>query len=198
MAGDDNNAYDVFLVDRDPDDNGLFDEGNDALELVSVALSGGPGNSSSDRPSLSDDGSRVAFGSWASDLVESDVNGHYDAFVRDRARNVTLLVSVADDGTQTWCAAGSRRGPARSARVGAAEWIVAASLFAPAQARREESLPALVAALESDSDEVGDAAGAALSVGIGRHPALAWDARLRGSARGTRPRARRRPCRWPW
>jgi Tol biopolymer transport system component len=100
VANDDNNAYDVFLVDRDPDGNGVFDEGNDTLELESVALSGGPGNSSSDRPSISDDGSRVAFLSFASDLVESDTNGHWDAFVRDRAKGVTLLVSVADDETQ--------------------------------------------------------------------------------------------------
>lgn len=100
VADDGNNAYDVFLVDRDPDGNGVFDEGNDSLELVSVALGGGPGNSSSQRPSISDDGSRVAFLSFASDLVESDTNGHWDAFVRDRAKGVTLLVSVADDGTQ--------------------------------------------------------------------------------------------------
>jgi len=100
VPGGGNDAYDVFLVDRDPDGNGLFDEGNDALELVSVALDGGAANSSSDRPSVSDDGSRVAFGSWASDLVENDKNGHYDIFVRDRTLNKTTLISVADDGTQ--------------------------------------------------------------------------------------------------
>jgi hypothetical protein len=42
----------------------------------------------------------VAFGSLASNLVARDANDVTDVFVRDRARHVTFLASVARDGAQ--------------------------------------------------------------------------------------------------
>ncbi len=52
------------------------------------------------RCSLSADGSRVAFDSLASKLVESDTNNAYDVFVWEAATGQTIRVSVASDGTQ--------------------------------------------------------------------------------------------------
>ncbi|HXE76448.1 MAG TPA: putative Ig domain-containing protein [Candidatus Xenobia bacterium] len=70
------------------------------VELVSVATGGGPGNSDSGDPVLSDDGRFVAFTSFSTNLVANDTNGVTDIFIRDRACNQTILASVATDGTQ--------------------------------------------------------------------------------------------------
>jgi Tol biopolymer transport system component len=50
--------------------------------------------------SLTSDGRLVVFGSWASDLVVGDLNGHQDVFLRDRVTGVTELVSVSGAETQ--------------------------------------------------------------------------------------------------
>lgn len=57
----------VYMHDRDPDENDLFDEGNGTTTLVSVALCGEAGNGTSNRPAISRDGSLVAFVSSASE-----------------------------------------------------------------------------------------------------------------------------------
>lgn len=62
--------------------------------LVSVNMSGGPGNDNSSSPSISADGRYVVFQSDASDLVPNDNNGNTDVFVRDLVANTTTLVSV--------------------------------------------------------------------------------------------------------
>lgn len=67
---------------------------NNFSELVSVNLgasSGGNGDSLS--PSVSSDGSRIAFSSTASDLVPGDTNNASDIFVRDLNTGLTILVS---------------------------------------------------------------------------------------------------------
>ncbi len=69
------------------------------VELVSVVAGGGPANSDSGDPALSDDGRFVAFTSFATNLITSDTNGVTDVFLRDRACSQTLRVSVATDGT---------------------------------------------------------------------------------------------------
>lgn len=66
--------------------------------LVSVALDGRLPDRASECPSISADGQRVAFASYATDLVAGDDNRVRDVFVRDLARGVTLLASVAADG----------------------------------------------------------------------------------------------------
>ena len=73
-----------------------------SMELISVNTSGGAGNSSSDAVSVSDDGCRVVFRSFSSDLVASDSNGGPDVFVRNRctAPATTSLVSVSSAGIQ--------------------------------------------------------------------------------------------------
>jgi len=80
---------DVFVLDRS----------TDAVECISQAVNGAPGNSISTSPAISADGSHVAFGSWASDLVLGDTNPADDVFVRDLDTGETLLVSVMQDGS---------------------------------------------------------------------------------------------------
>jgi Tol biopolymer transport system component len=92
VANDTNNTYDVFVHDRQTGET----------ERVSVASDGSETNpnSISYMPSLSGDGRYVAFLSNAINLVASDTNGTYDAFVHDRQTGETARVSVASDGTQ--------------------------------------------------------------------------------------------------
>ena len=70
-GGDSNGGYDVFLRDRK----------EHVTHLVSASPPGTPGNSSSFEAAISGDGSRVAFGSNASDHVVGDTNGVSDIFV---------------------------------------------------------------------------------------------------------------------
>jgi Tol biopolymer transport system component len=69
-------------------------------ERVSVASDGTPQDSFAAPPSISADGSRVAFASFATNLVPDDDNGMFDVFVRDRTVGTTVMASVATDGTQ--------------------------------------------------------------------------------------------------
>ncbi len=99
-AGDANGQEgDVFLHDRDADEDGIYDEpGAVALELLSVASDATQGNADSMELSVSPDGRYVAFRSYASNLVAGDTNGTGDIFVRDRWTGQTELVTVALDG----------------------------------------------------------------------------------------------------
>jgi Tol biopolymer transport system component len=93
VAGDTNGVSDVFVRDR---------TGTPAFTArrVSVASDGTEANGPSRRPSISDDGRRVAFVSEATNLVAGDTNGTADAFVHDLATGTTTRVSVATGGTQ--------------------------------------------------------------------------------------------------
>jgi WD40 repeat protein len=71
-----------------------------STERVSVDSTGGEGNDSSiGRASLSSDGRRVAFTSYATNLVAGDANGSLDVFLHDRNGGATELVSVSTAGT---------------------------------------------------------------------------------------------------
>ena len=89
VAGDFNGTIDIFLRDRQ----------TGTTTLVSTTASGTSGNSSSASPSISADGSRVAFLSVASDLVAGDTNASADVFVRDIPSSTTWLVSRLPSGT---------------------------------------------------------------------------------------------------
>src|SRR5262249_9356055 len=52
VAGDTNGTFDIFVHDRDPDGNGIFDEGNGITTCVSVDATGVPGNGESDDCSI--------------------------------------------------------------------------------------------------------------------------------------------------
>lgn len=86
----------IFLRDRDPDGNGIFDEaGHVTVELISVSGDGIPGNGASSMPAISGDGRLVVFQSDATNLASGDSNGATDIFVRDRVSQKTTLVSRA-------------------------------------------------------------------------------------------------------
>jgi hypothetical protein len=100
VAGDTNATNDVFLHDRDPDGNGIFDEGNGVTTRVSVRSNGAQANKASNFPMVSADGSTVVFSSYASNLVAGDTNGASDVFAYDRLTAKTRRVSVDSAGVQ--------------------------------------------------------------------------------------------------
>jgi hypothetical protein len=73
VDGDTNDKYDIFVHDR------LTGE----TRRVSVASDGTQGNSRSIFPSISADGRFIAFGSYASNLVDGDTNSGKDIFVHE-------------------------------------------------------------------------------------------------------------------
>lgn len=79
VPGDTNNASDVFLRDRD----------QLTTILVSANPAGHPGNGASRYPSMSADGSLIAFESDASDLVPGDTNGVTRIFVWNKQTGTT-------------------------------------------------------------------------------------------------------------
>lgn len=92
VPGDTNDAWDVFVRDRVAK----------TTERVTVATDGSEADtgfvSAAWTPSISDDGRHVAFGSYASNLVEGDTNGLQDIFVRDRVAQTTEHMSVSSQG----------------------------------------------------------------------------------------------------
>ncbi|NIW44429.1 MAG: T9SS type A sorting domain-containing protein, partial [candidate division Zixibacteria bacterium] len=94
--------WDVYIHDRDPDENGIFDEGNGITELISVSDSGQIGNNSSfSQPYASADGRYVVFASQATNFVPNDSNGFQsDLFVHDRLTGMKEIVSVSTAGQQ--------------------------------------------------------------------------------------------------
>lgn len=83
VAGDTNNAVDVFVRDLVHGTN----------ILVSVGTNGGFGNGNSGSAVMTPDGRYVAFVSTASNLVVNDNNGIPDVFVRDLWKGTTTLAS---------------------------------------------------------------------------------------------------------
>jgi Tol biopolymer transport system component len=126
VRGDRNGVADVFVADV---------EGR-KLELVSRTPTGKPVDGRSDRPTISADGSRVAFQSRASDLVcasrcgkrDRDVNMVWDVFLHDRRSGQTVRLS-ADDGDE-WME------PSGSPQLAASGNLLAFSSLHPA--RRED------------------------------------------------------------
>lgn len=86
-------GYQIFLRDRQ----------NATTELISVNDQGGYGNGSSEFPTISDDGCRVAFKSDASNLVANYANRKSDVYVRDRCvmPMTTTLASLNPSGAQS-------------------------------------------------------------------------------------------------
>jgi Tol biopolymer transport system component len=102
VAGDNNGVEDIFVHDR------LTGE----TTRVSVASDGTQGDQWSDQASISPDGLSVVFRSYASNLVQGDVNNVCDTdqdgvfddncqdiFLHRSLTGETILVSVASDGT---------------------------------------------------------------------------------------------------
>lgn len=90
VAGDTNAKRDIFIHDR----------ATATTTRLSLDSSGAQANGSSDNPSISADGTRVAFDSLASNLVAGDTAGKQDVFVRDLGAGTTVRVSRSAAGVQ--------------------------------------------------------------------------------------------------
>lgn len=90
VVGDTNGVADVFLHDL----------ATGTTERVSTTPSGAELDGPSIMPTISDDGSRVAFASFATNAVADDSNGVSDIYVRDLAANTITRASVRTDGSQ--------------------------------------------------------------------------------------------------
>ena len=67
---------------------------------ASITSAGAQATGSSFFSSISGDGARIAFESYASDLVPGDTNGTRDVFVRDMGSGTTARVSISTAGAQ--------------------------------------------------------------------------------------------------
>ena len=90
VAGDTNGALDIFVHDRQ----------TGSTHRVSVDSLGMEANGVSQNPTISGNGTLVAFRSTATNLVAGDTNGFADVFVRDRLAGTTVRVSVGPAGAQ--------------------------------------------------------------------------------------------------
>ena len=90
VPADTNGVQDVFVHDRN----------TGATERVSIASAGTQADDEAFTLSLSSNGSFVAFGSFATNLVPGDSNNVVDVFVHNRNTGITERVSVATAGTQ--------------------------------------------------------------------------------------------------
>ena len=92
------NTYNIFL----------YDVSTDTITLVTAGSSGVGGNGESWSPWISADGTKIVFGSCATDLVAGmSTTSHYNTFLYDVATATTTLVSTGYSGngaygTTTW------------------------------------------------------------------------------------------------
>lgn len=99
VNGDVNNLRDVFLRDRDVDQDGIYDEaGQVSTILVSRGVGGLPANGNSWEVAISANGRYIAFASDADNLVLGDTNATRDVFLYDRLVGSTICVSVTPSG----------------------------------------------------------------------------------------------------
>jgi len=87
----------IYVQDRDPDGNGLFDEGNGTIEMASRNSLGQPmGAPGVDphMPKISDNGQFVLFRCPSSGDNEQNPSGRYEIFLRDRTTLQTTNVLV--------------------------------------------------------------------------------------------------------
>lgn len=108
VGGDASQVYVAFESLADnlafPDDpNGATDVylrtllGTPHTELVSLSSDERPGNAASYQPSVTADGSVVAFASDATNLVASDTNGWTDVLLRDRGAGTTTSLTAGEN-----------------------------------------------------------------------------------------------------
>ena len=90
VADDTNGKMDIFA----------YDLVRGRLRMLTRAADGSQTNDDSLEPHLDFSGRIVAFTSWASNLVASDVNNTRDAFVLDRGTSEVELISRAPNGAQ--------------------------------------------------------------------------------------------------
>jgi Tol biopolymer transport system component len=91
VKSDDNGRADVFVRD-------LVKK---TTTRISVGLSKTSASGGGTGPTISANGQRIAFTSWATDLVPDDTNGQSDVFVWNRASGKITRVSVGPNGIQS-------------------------------------------------------------------------------------------------
>jgi Tol biopolymer transport system component len=96
--GDWNAHSDIFVHDRDPDGNGVFDEGNAVTTIVNLDPNGNPGDGDNEFPSISADDNVISFRSTSTNLVSGDGNGLPDIFVHDRTTGTTIRATITPGG----------------------------------------------------------------------------------------------------
>lgn len=84
VPGDTNGKRDIFIHDR----------ATGEVSLVSSGVAGVPADGDSPLGAISEDGNIIAYHSFATNLVNGDVNGNGDVFVLDRRTHLTSRVSV--------------------------------------------------------------------------------------------------------
>jgi hypothetical protein len=101
VAGDTNGVYDIFVRDRDTDEDGVFDEpASVSTQRVSRSSTEGETFLPSSNPRISADGRFVVFQSDDPTIVDNDLNGATDVFLRDLTANTNEQVSVGALGAQ--------------------------------------------------------------------------------------------------
>jgi hypothetical protein len=96
-ARDDNGVRDVYVRDRDADDDGVYDHptrGATATRLVSATPNGRPGDGPSFAPALAADGGLVVFASRARNLLGADSPGGAAAYVARRRKDGAFVVDA--------------------------------------------------------------------------------------------------------
>jgi Tol biopolymer transport system component len=93
VPDDTNNAWDIFVHDRQTGETTRVSVASDGSQTNNVA---------SGNASISADGRYVAFESGDRNLVPNDTNNSQDIFVHDRQTGETTRVSVASDGSQAY------------------------------------------------------------------------------------------------
>jgi Tol biopolymer transport system component len=97
-----NDVSDVVVADRDSDADSIFDEaGATTIQCASVDSAGAQQPAGSDSPSISQDGSMIAFRSDSNLLVANDTNQWGDVFVRQRDVNGDGILSGLAADTST-------------------------------------------------------------------------------------------------
>jgi Tol biopolymer transport system component len=95
--GDSNGVADIFLHDRDPDGNGLFDEGNGTTERASLNVGGSQLTTASDFPSISSDGRYVSFTSGSGVYVYDRMDDSTQSLV-PLSNGTSTFTSISSDG----------------------------------------------------------------------------------------------------
>jgi Tol biopolymer transport system component len=90
LVSNDTNGFDDIFV---------RDVVHSQTERISISIDGTQANSYCFEPSISNNGSRVAFASYASSLAAND-QGTYDIFVHDRNAGFTVIVDCSTGGEQ--------------------------------------------------------------------------------------------------
>lgn len=155
-AADTESGFDVYVKDLVTGD----------ITLASTADDGIKGNDHSGGPSLSGDGTRVAFPSLASNLDPADPDTDADVYVKDLVTGDIVLASTSDDGTKG--NGGSGFGPSLSSDGTAVAFASEATNLDPADT--DGMIDLYVKDLATPADNDGDGLPDAEEVLIGTDP----------------------------